>query len=359
MLISDTRQLALLPDVPYMLINSPLSPRGAVRCPQGQPLGRRRGGVPDADHGNAGAGSTAWSLRCTTSSTTSTPLRPGFLPAPVRVLWRLYHKAFWPQRLLLNRADVVATISSTTEALMAKYRLDQPPRADRRQRPAARPDPPRPRSRGGQDPALHGFVHALQERGDHDPRAWRTCPTTPCTCSAGLRRSVGRNSRPWSPHGAKVVFHNGVTDAEYEALCPGRHRPDQPVPGRRAMACPWWRPCHWAPLLSPATFRFSAKWAADAVSYVDPESPAEFAAAVRRWAMTSFWQERSRRSVERAGRLQLGRIRPAALAWPRKWRHSADVRLSRPGRPSPATGRPRRPGAAEPGPRCASPRWLP
>ena len=55
------------------------------------------------------------------------PAPPGFLPAPVRVLWRLYHKAFWPQRLLLNRADVVATISSTTAALMAKYRLTQRP----------------------------------------------------------------------------------------------------------------------------------------------------------------------------------------------------------------------------------------
>ena len=55
------------------------------------------------------------------------PTPPGFLPAPVRVLWRLYHKAFWPQRLLLNRADIVATISSTTAALMAKYRLTRRP----------------------------------------------------------------------------------------------------------------------------------------------------------------------------------------------------------------------------------------
>ena len=55
------------------------------------------------------------------------PAPPGFLPAPVRVLWRLYHKAYWPQRLLLNRADVVATISHTTAALMRKYRLTKRP----------------------------------------------------------------------------------------------------------------------------------------------------------------------------------------------------------------------------------------
>ncbi|BAS18233.1 glycosyl transferase, group 1 [Arthrobacter sp. Hiyo8] len=55
------------------------------------------------------------------------PAPPGFLPAPVRLLWRLYHKAYWPQRLLLNRADIVATISHTTESLMAKFNLTRRP----------------------------------------------------------------------------------------------------------------------------------------------------------------------------------------------------------------------------------------
>lgn len=55
------------------------------------------------------------------------PAPPGFLPAPVRVLWRLYHKAYWPQRLLLNRANVVATISDTTLALMRKHDLTKRP----------------------------------------------------------------------------------------------------------------------------------------------------------------------------------------------------------------------------------------
>ena len=38
----------------------------------------------------------------------------------------------------------------------------------------------------------------------------------------------------------------------------------------------------------------------DAVSYVHPESPAEFAAAVTALGEESLWQERSRTSVERA-----------------------------------------------------------
>ena len=38
----------------------------------------------------------------------------------------------------------------------------------------------------------------------------------------------------------------------------------------------------------------------DAVSYVHPDSPAEFAAAVRRLEEAELWKARSRRSVERA-----------------------------------------------------------
>jgi glycosyltransferase involved in cell wall biosynthesis len=48
---------------------------------------------------------------------------PRNLPGFVRLLWRLYHLAYGPQRLLLNRADEVVTVSSTTRDLMARHRL--------------------------------------------------------------------------------------------------------------------------------------------------------------------------------------------------------------------------------------------
>jgi glycosyltransferase involved in cell wall biosynthesis len=52
---------------------------------------------------------------------------PRDLPQFVRVLWRLYHLAWWPQRLLLNRADAVATVSATTRDLMREHRLTNKP----------------------------------------------------------------------------------------------------------------------------------------------------------------------------------------------------------------------------------------
>lgn len=51
---------------------------------------------------------------------------PGFNPA-IRLIWRLYHLVYWPQRVLLNRADAVATVSQTTRRLMIQHRLTKRP----------------------------------------------------------------------------------------------------------------------------------------------------------------------------------------------------------------------------------------
>jgi glycosyltransferase involved in cell wall biosynthesis len=48
---------------------------------------------------------------------------PQDLSYAVQLLWRLYHLSYLPQRLLLNRADAVATVSKTTKALMESKRL--------------------------------------------------------------------------------------------------------------------------------------------------------------------------------------------------------------------------------------------
>ncbi|CAI3798527.1 hypothetical protein NKCBBBOE_02098 [Pseudarthrobacter sp. MM222] len=126
MLISDVRQLALLPDVPYTLINSPLSPAELFVAGRVNKLGADVVVCPMQTMGSWGR---KYALVLTLHDLIyyEHPAPPGFLPAPVRILWRLYHKAYWPQRLLLNRADVVATISSTTAALISKYRLTRRP----------------------------------------------------------------------------------------------------------------------------------------------------------------------------------------------------------------------------------------
>ena len=41
----------------------------------------------------------------------------------LKLTWRLYHLTYWPQRILLNRADAIATVSNTSKAAIVKHRL--------------------------------------------------------------------------------------------------------------------------------------------------------------------------------------------------------------------------------------------
>ncbi len=45
----------------------------------------------------------------------------------IRSAWRAFHLVYWPQRLFLNRADAVATVSRTSRRLMIQHRLTKRP----------------------------------------------------------------------------------------------------------------------------------------------------------------------------------------------------------------------------------------
>lgn len=55
----------------------------------------------------------------------STP--PHNLPWPIRVGWRFYHMSYWPQRITLNSADIVMTVSETSRAEIMAAKLTNRP----------------------------------------------------------------------------------------------------------------------------------------------------------------------------------------------------------------------------------------
>ena len=55
------------------------------------------------------------------------PKPPGYLNPLIRLIWRLYHLSFAPQRFLLARADQVVTVSETSRRLIEKHRLTKVP----------------------------------------------------------------------------------------------------------------------------------------------------------------------------------------------------------------------------------------
>lgn len=126
MLISDERQLKLLPDLPWALASGPTSAREPLVALQVNKLEPDVVFTPMQTMGTLGRRyklvKTLHDLIYYRNRTPPRDLNPA-----IRVLWRLYHLAWWPQRMLLNRADAVATVSETTKRLMQEHRLTSRP----------------------------------------------------------------------------------------------------------------------------------------------------------------------------------------------------------------------------------------
>ncbi len=126
MLISDPGQLKLLPDLPHLQISSPTSPLEPLVARRINP---HRPDVVFSPMQTMGGMGRKYPLILTLHDLIYYEHRtpPRNLPAPVRLGWRLYHLSYAPQRLVLNGADAVATVSETTRELMQKHRLTRRP----------------------------------------------------------------------------------------------------------------------------------------------------------------------------------------------------------------------------------------
>jgi glycosyltransferase involved in cell wall biosynthesis len=122
-LIHDLRQLEVLPkNIRYELIPSPtslLEPLLALRLNK---LGAKTVFSPMQTMGSFGR---RFKLVLTVHDFIyyRHPAPPPSFSLFVRLLWRLYHLSYWPQRFLLSRPDAVVTVSKTTEKLIRRHRL--------------------------------------------------------------------------------------------------------------------------------------------------------------------------------------------------------------------------------------------
>ncbi len=139
----------------------------------------------------------------------------------VRPLWRLFHMAYWPQRLVLNRADVVATVSQTARTEISQAKLTKRPlivvsNAARDltpllNEPVVQLDTP-PKNLVFMGTLLpYKNAETLIKMMKFLPgRTLHLCSKVSPTRKAELSALI--------PEGAEVVFHNGVSDEQYAAL---------------------------------------------------------------------------------------------------------------------------------------------
>lgn len=121
MLICDERQLTHLPkNVPYLLINNPVSIKELRFAHR---MNRHGADVVISPMHVIGGGVRHYKLLLTLHDMIyyHHNQAPTFLPLGSRIAWRLFHMAYWPGRVLLNRADYVLTVSETSKKLIQQY----------------------------------------------------------------------------------------------------------------------------------------------------------------------------------------------------------------------------------------------
>jgi glycosyltransferase involved in cell wall biosynthesis len=216
MLISDERQLSMLPDLPWAAASGPTSAREPWVALQVNKLKPDVVFTPMQTMGGVGRRyglvKTLHDLIYYRNRTPPRDLNPA-----IRLLWRLYHHAWWPQRVLLNQADEVATISATSKGLIEEHRLTKRPLTI-----VANAADPLPGAHADREPPV---TRELVYMGSFMPYknvetlvlALHVLPGYRLHLLSKIGAKDRRRLLELAPPGA-LMLHNGVTDAEYAVL---------------------------------------------------------------------------------------------------------------------------------------------
>lgn len=299
MLIHDEAQLELLPELPYEVIGAPTSAGEPWVARQ---VNRFEPDVVVSTMQTMGSMGRKYGLVLTIHDliyyANRTP--PREFAWPIRLLWRLYHLSYAPQRLLLRGADAVATISETTKDLMLRHRLVRPttpvplvsnaPDA-RFSRPARETPPETPNLVYMGSFMPYKNVETLAAAMNALP-GW-----TLHLCSRTSDETIARLKR-LAPEGS-IVAHGGVSDDEYlellegaTALVTASRNEGFGLPVIEAMAAGTPVLCSDLPIFREV--------GADAAAYFDVDSPTELAARALALAEPAEWARRSKAGVARA-----------------------------------------------------------
>ena len=219
--VHDPAQLALLPaGVAHVSIHAPTSAKEPLTA---RILNRHRPDVVYSPMQTMGSSGRRFGLILTLHDTIyyrhRTP--PRDLGWGVRVMWRLFHLSYVPQRLTLNAADIVATVSETSKREFERVRLTKRPIVvlpNAPQRLAELlPEGARP---GVEAPGNIVYMGSFMPYKNVETivRAMRWLPGRTLHLLSRISPSRRAELEALVPDGASVVFHGGVSDERYASV---------------------------------------------------------------------------------------------------------------------------------------------
>ncbi|OYW44355.1 hypothetical protein B7Z28_00170 [Candidatus Saccharibacteria bacterium 32-45-3] len=145
------------------------------------------------------------------------PSAPKFLPAPVRAGWWLYHQSYTPQRLVLKGADLLTTVSETSASdIMAAHMSDLPAHVIYNAPQKFSKFPVKHAEKVKNVVFMGSFMKYKNVETLIKGMAFLPGRTLHLLSRISPKRKAELSSL--IPADATVVFHDGVTDEEYEKI---------------------------------------------------------------------------------------------------------------------------------------------
>lgn len=145
---------------------------------------------------------------------------PRHLSPALRLGWRLYHSSYVPQRLTLNKADVVATVSETSKRDILKVKLTKcpiivVPNAPRDLKTLLKTTPIKQ-----EDLKNIVYMGSFMPYKDIETllSGMAFLPGRTLHLLSRITKKRQKELEKCIPAGAKVIFYNGVTDEKYADL---------------------------------------------------------------------------------------------------------------------------------------------
>ncbi len=300
-IISDIQQLNELPQgADYFLANDPNNPLLELFLPRR--LNKQGASVVFSPMQTMGSLGKKYRLILTLHDLIYYKHRkpPVFLAWPIRLAWRLFHLSFIPVRLLLNRADAVVTISETTKSLIEINRLTRRPVTvvyNASSMPVVESSKIGPKTKNlvymGSFMPYKNVELLIKGMEDLPEFTLTLCSKVDPNRREQLLASAVQDAR------SRIVFVNGMSEAKYSeilddsfALVTASKDEGFGIPVIEAMS-------RSIPVVL-SDIPIFREVASEAGHFFNPDSPSDFALAVKSLEANGSWQQASKTSLERA-----------------------------------------------------------